>query len=386
MAAGPGRWMSRRRCARWSAAAATRPTGSATARSGGPRCTPHGPATLALRVPRPGEVHATAWGPGRGVGGRRRARPARRPGRPGLVRAALAAAARDVARRHPGLRVPRTGLVFDALLPAILEQKVTGTEARQAWRFLLHRYGTAAPGPAPAGMRVPPPAPVLLEVPTWDWHKAGRGHQRQRADPGRRHRRRGGWRSAAGWPRPTRWPGCRWCPASAVWTAAETAQRALGDADALSVGDFHIHDLVGWALLGHPLSDEGMVELLGAGPAAPAPGGPADRALRRRQAPLRPPLLPRLATTACDRASGPRTRRGRSSASGAARRPWPTARTRCRSARRRPAGPPGRPRGRCRCGRSARTCRGSCARRSSAATCASRISTPRPQSFVGCRP
>jgi 3-methyladenine DNA glycosylase/8-oxoguanine DNA glycosylase len=51
-------------------------------------------------------------------------------------------------------------------------------------------------------------------------------------------------------------------PGVGVWTAAETAQRALGDADALSVGDFHIHDLVGWALLGGPLSDEGMVDLL----------------------------------------------------------------------------------------------------------------------------
>ena len=46
-----------------------------------------------------------------------------------------------------------------------------------------------------------------------------------------------------------RWPGCGWCRIG-VWTAAETAQRALGDADAVSVGDFHIPGLVGHFLIG----------------------------------------------------------------------------------------------------------------------------------------
>ncbi len=47
-----------------------------------------------------------------------------------------------------------------------------------------------------------------------------------------------------------------------VWTAAETAQRAFGDADALSVGDYHLATMVGWSLLGHPIDDDQMVELL----------------------------------------------------------------------------------------------------------------------------
>ena len=255
------RWMSRRRCARWSAAAATPPHRVGDGAFWRAALTPDGPATLALRVPRPGEVHATAWGPGAewAVAGVPDLLGARDDPGPFTPRWPLLA---ETARRHPGLRVPRTGLVLDALLPAILEQKVTGTEARQAWRFLLHRYGTPAPGPAPAGMRVPPARRVLLEHPRPGtgtrpaWTSSGS------APSGPPRRSPGGWRSAATWRRPTRWPGCGWSPASAVWTAAETAQRALGDADALSVGDFHIHDLVGWALLGHPLSDEGMLELL----------------------------------------------------------------------------------------------------------------------------
>src|SRR3990170_6668552 len=50
-------------------------------------------------------------------------------------------------RRRPGLRLGWTGAVFEALLPAILEQKVTGGEAATAFRGLIRRYGEPAPGP-----------------------------------------------------------------------------------------------------------------------------------------------------------------------------------------------------------------------------------------------
>ncbi|HRD11344.1 MAG TPA: DNA-3-methyladenine glycosylase 2 family protein, partial [Mycobacterium sp.] len=51
-------------------------------------------------------------------------------------------------------------------------------------------------------------------------------------------------------------------PGVGIWTAAETAQRAFGDADALSIGDYHIAKMVGWTLIGRPVDDAGMVELL----------------------------------------------------------------------------------------------------------------------------
>lgn len=51
-------------------------------------------------------------------------------------------------------------------------------------------------------------------------------------------------------------------PGVGEWTAAEVAARALGDTDALSVGDYHLAGHVGWALLGRPLDDAGLVELL----------------------------------------------------------------------------------------------------------------------------
>jgi 3-methyladenine DNA glycosylase/8-oxoguanine DNA glycosylase len=222
--------------------------------------TPAGPATLALRPAGGDAVHATAWGPGArwsvesvpDLLGARDDPSTFEPAHPLL---------RELHRRHPGVRVPRTGLVLDSVIPAILEQKVTGTQAHQAWRFLLRRYGTAAPGPAPAGMRVPPPPALLLSVPTWDWHRAGVDIGRQRAI------------RAAATVAGRLEECCELAPADAltrlrvvpgigVWTAAETAQRALGDADAVSVGDLHIPGLVGWALLGRTLDDDGMLELL----------------------------------------------------------------------------------------------------------------------------
>ena len=47
------------------------------------------------------------------------------------------------------------------------------------------------------------------------------------------------------------------------WTAAEAAQRAFGHPDAVSVGDYHLHDLVVYALTGRPRgSDAEMLALL----------------------------------------------------------------------------------------------------------------------------
>ncbi len=226
------------------------------------RCalTPSGPATLALRQAGKDEVHAAAWGPGAEwtiasmpdlLGARDSV--------DGFVPRHRVLS--DMHRAHPGIRVPRSGLVMDSLIPAILEQKVTGRQAHEAWKFLLQRYGTAAPGPAPAGMRVPPPPAVLRTVPTWDWHRAGVDISRQRtirAASTVAHR----LEECVGLAPADALARLRVVPGIGIWTAAETAQRALGDADAVSVGDFHIPHLVGFALIGRRVDDDGMLELL----------------------------------------------------------------------------------------------------------------------------
>ena len=168
---------------------------------------------------------------------------------------------RDAHLAHPGLRIPRTGRVFEALLPAVLEQKVTGKEARASFAWLVMRHGCQPPGPAPDGMRVPPTAEQVRLIPSWEWHRAGVDPARSRtvvmaARVAVRLEECAGMTGAAA----TRRLGA--VSGIGPWTVAEIAQRALGDADALSVGDYHLSAYVGWALAGTPLDDDAMVALL----------------------------------------------------------------------------------------------------------------------------
>lgn len=229
--------------------------------------TPLGGATLLLRSV-PHGVEASAWGPGaewaiEGV--------------PELLGAGDDWDGLDVSgnafladsrHRNPGLRLPRTRQVFEMLVAAVLEQKVTGQQARQSWRQLLRRYGEPAPGPAPVGMRVSPDPDVWRRIPSWEWHRAGVGPERS-ATIVRAARVASSLERTLGSGRggPDVERALRSIPGVGVWTAAETMQRAHGDPDTPSVGDYHLPALVGWALIGQPVDDDGMLELL-----APWPG------------------------------------------------------------------------------------------------------------------
>ncbi len=142
--------------------------------------TPEGPGTLRLSVVA-GEVHGMAWGLGAewlletmpdllGAGD-----PAEEFG--ALLDAMgddpVAGFLKGLHVRASGLRIGRAGRVFEALVPAVLEQKVVGREAFRAWRWLVRKYGDPAPGPGPEGLRVPPAPGTWRLVPSWDWHRAG---------------------------------------------------------------------------------------------------------------------------------------------------------------------------------------------------------------------
>ena len=224
--------------------------------------TPRGGATLHLARHQHG-VEAAAWGPGaewaiEGV--------------PELLGSGDDWSELDVTgspflaeawRRNPGLRLLRTRQVFEMLLAAIFEQKVTGKEARNSWRLLILKYGEEAPGPAPSGMMVFPSAETWRTVPSWEWHRAAVGPERSvtamRAavvasslERTLEHGRDGAAVAKK----------LRSIPGIGVWTAAETTQRAHGDADSPSIGDYHLPAVIGWALIGKPVDDDGMLELL----------------------------------------------------------------------------------------------------------------------------
>jgi len=221
--------------------------------------TPGGPGTLRV-AGRGARVTATAWGPGAGW---------LLETLPSLLGSGddpsgfvpVHPLLREMASRHPGARVGRSGRVLEALIPAILEQKVVGAEARRAWHYLLRRFGQPAPGPAPAGLRVFPDARTWAQIPSWDWHRAG-------VEPGRARTIAGAARVAARLEEILTMPAgdadCRLrsLPGIGPWTSAEVRQRACGDADAVSVGDYHLPAVVGWALAGRIVDDDGMLQLL----------------------------------------------------------------------------------------------------------------------------
>jgi hypothetical protein len=167
-----------------------------------------------------------------------------------------------LARRRPGVRILRTEAVLDALLAAILEQKVTGTEAHRAWHGLVRLHGQPAPGPREVGLRVLPAPSTLAALPYWSYHVLGL--EQRRAELVRAIARRPSWFEAiVDLPLPEAYARLRSVPGIGPWTAAEVGARALGDVDAVSVGDFHLPNIVAFALAGEPRGDDArMLELL----------------------------------------------------------------------------------------------------------------------------
>ena len=171
---------------------------------------------------------------------------------------------REARRRSLALRLPSSGRMIDQLVPIILEQKVTVIEARRAYRYLVHRYGSPAPQAgilAPAGLMLPPTSARWLQVPSWEWHKAGVGPQRS-ATVMRALRSAVALERLAALPALEAAAKMQAIPGIGVWTAAEVVQRTHGCPDSISVGDYHLAAYVGAALTGCRTDDAGMLRLL----------------------------------------------------------------------------------------------------------------------------
>ncbi len=225
--------------------------------------TPEGPATLRLRhAAADGSVAASAWGPGAewaiaavpALLGRDDDASGFDVGRVALLR--------DSLRRNPGLRLARTGLLLEALLPAIVEQRVTSLEAYRSWARLVRWYGEPAPGPAPHGMRVLPTVETWRGIPSWEWQRAGVDPRRSRTVQAVVAVASSLERATAGRALEEAEEALRTIPGVGQWTAAETLQRSHAHPDLVSVGDYHLAHYVGEALIGRRVDDDGMLELL----------------------------------------------------------------------------------------------------------------------------
>ncbi|MFF0445472.1 DNA-3-methyladenine glycosylase family protein [Streptomyces sp. NPDC004609] len=257
--------------------------------------TPEGPGTLRIHPPAGGDITAEAWGPGAAW---------LLDGLPALLgdgddpsaftpRHRLVALARH---RRPGLRLTRTGLVMESLIPSILEQKVTTDEAYRAWRLLVRKYGEPAPGPAQfpgPGLYVMPEPRAWALIPSWEWHRAGVDNKRASAILRAVRVARRMEEAAAMEPEQAQ-ARLELIPGIGPWTSAETVQRSNGAPDAVTVGDLHLPGIVGYALAGdRDADDAAMLELL-----APY-AGQRHRAARLillsgRTPPRRTPKMPRV--------------------------------------------------------------------------------------------
>ena len=221
--------------------------------------TADGPATVALA--QVGDrVEAEAWGPGAdrvldavpALIGLDDDRSGFEPVRHPLVA--------ELDRRHPGIRLGRSGAVLEALIPAILEQKVTGIEAWRGLRGLIRRWGEPAPGPFELWL-LPEPAEIAA-IPYHEFHPLG--VERRRADLIRRVAARAvRLEEVLDLPRLAAYDRLTTLHGIGPWTAAEVMLRAAGDPDAVSVGDFHLPNLVAFALAGEIRgTDSRMLDLL----------------------------------------------------------------------------------------------------------------------------
>lgn len=220
--------------------------------------TPEGPATIHFATD-PGGVAVRAWGPGAdwvldrspamlGAGDRPEDF---QPDHAGI---------RDLHRRYAGIRFGRSEAVFEALVPEILGQRVTGQEAGRSWRQLVRAHSEPAPGPA--GLVLPPAPQTLRALGYYDFHPLGVERVRAMtvlrvADLAPKLQKIVGGPLADAYRLLTAIPGI------GPWTAARAGAVALGDVDAVPVGDLHLPHLVSWALAGEPRADDDrMLELL----------------------------------------------------------------------------------------------------------------------------
>jgi 3-methyladenine DNA glycosylase/8-oxoguanine DNA glycosylase len=229
--------------------------------------TPDGPATLLVELS-DSSARARAWGPGAAWVLDHLEALLGLDDDPGALVPQHDAVAAAV-RRVRGLRIGRSGAVIEALVPAILEQKVTGSEAGHTYRGLIAGFGEPAPGGF--GLRLQPDPGVLAGLPYHAFHPLGL--ERRRAELVRavcreaaRLERLGEAAAGPAAEAPARaaaYAALRAFPGIGPWTAAEVGIRAFGDPDAVSVGDFHVPNMVAWALAGEPRgSDARMLELL----------------------------------------------------------------------------------------------------------------------------
>lgn len=203
---------------------------------------------------------ATAWGPGAGWALDQLPQLLGAEDDPGAFPTNGHPLMRQLKGRFRGLRIGRTERTHEAIVPVILGQVVTTTEAHRAERALNRAYGEPAPGPESLWLQ---PAPeVLARLKYEDYHPLGIGRNKALIiiDVSRRATRLEEIATMSSSDARRRLQAVR---GIGPWSSALVASEVLGDPDAVPVGDYHLPNTVAWALAGEDRATDGrMLELL----------------------------------------------------------------------------------------------------------------------------
>jgi 3-methyladenine DNA glycosylase/8-oxoguanine DNA glycosylase len=175
-------------------------------------------------------------------------------------RVALPRSLRAVERRFVGLHLARVPWIVDKLGAFVLQQRVPFEDAIESYRQLIWAHGETAPGPD--RVRLAPAPADLLRITDDEWRRFGVDRQRRDAlrqvyryahrvhetadmDFASARRRLAALRGVG------------------PWTVEMTLGFGFGDPEAVPMGDYHLPDIIAWALAGEPRADDArMVTLL----------------------------------------------------------------------------------------------------------------------------
>ena len=166
------------------------------------------------------------------------------------------------ARRHPGIRLPAVGVIWQELLLVLLGQRVTTEEAVKSWARMVYAWGEPAPGPLE--LRLPPTPAVVASATYMDLHRFN--VERRRADAILLAARRAArLEEAAAMPPSEARVRLSALPGIGAWTATSVITATHGDPDTIVLRDYGLPTMVNYAFTGDPRrlpADEGGDEIM----------------------------------------------------------------------------------------------------------------------------
>jgi 3-methyladenine DNA glycosylase/8-oxoguanine DNA glycosylase len=168
----------------------------------------------------------------------------------------------DWARRHPGIRLPAAGVIWQELLLVLLGQRVTTEEAVKSWARIVYAWGEPAPGPCE--LRLPPTPEVVATKSYVDLHRVN--VERRRADAILLAARRSNRLEEAATMTPVdARVRLSALPGLGAWTATSVITATHGDPDTIVLRDYGLPTLVNYAFTGDARrlrADEGGDEIM----------------------------------------------------------------------------------------------------------------------------